>query len=72
MKVASKPRQFYIVDQQPPSEGPFNDTIDSRSLDEEGTTGCIEDLADLPVDDKEPSKVLKIGKNLHEEIRGAI
>ena len=68
MKVASKQRQVHVIDQWPPSEGPFDDTIDPRSLDEEGTIGPIEDLVDLPVNDKEPSKVLKIGKNLPDGI----
>ena len=68
MKAASKPRQFHVVDQQPPSEGPLDDTIDPRSSDEEGTTRPIKDLVDLPMDDKEPFKVLKIRKNLSEEI----
>ena len=72
MKAASKLRQFHVADQQPPSEGPFDDTIDPRSPYEKGTTGPIEDLVDLPVNDKEPSKVLKIGKNLLDEIREAI
>ena len=72
VKVASKPRQFHVIDQQPPSEGPLNDTIDPRSTNEEGTTRPIEDLVDLPVDNKEPSKVLKIGKNLFEKIRKVI
>ena len=58
-----------IVDQQPPSEGPLDDTINSRSLDEETTTGPIEDLVDLPIDDKEPFKVLKLGKNLSDELK---
>ena len=72
MKAASKSRQFDVVDQQPPSEGPLDDTIDPKSTDEVGTTGPIEDLVDLPVDEKEPFKVLKIGKNLLDEIRKAI
>ena len=72
MKATCKPRQFHVVDQQPPSEGHLNDTIDPRSPDEEGTTRPIKCLVNLPVDDKEPSKLLKIGKNLPEEIRGAI
>ena len=72
MKVASKPRQFHIVNQRPPSKGPLDDTIDPRSPDEEGTIGPIEDLVDLLVDDKESSKVLNIGKNLSKEIQGAI
>ena len=72
MKVTSKPRQFHVVDQWPPSEGPFDNTIDPRSPDKEGTTGPIEDLVDILMDDKEPSKVLKIGKNLPKEIRAAI
>ena len=72
MKAASKQRQFHVVDQWPLSEGPLDDTIDPRSPDEEGTIGPIEDLVDLSVDDKEPSKVLKIGKNLPKEIRGVI
>ena len=72
VKVASKPRQFHVIDQQPPSKGPLDDTLDLISPDEEGTTGPIEDLVDLPMDNKEPSKVLKIGKNLSEEIRGTI
>ena len=72
MKATSKPRQFHVVDQRPLSEGPLNDTIDPRSPDEEGTTGPIEDLVDLPVSDKEPSKVLKIGKNMSNGIREAI
>ena len=72
MKAASKSSQFHVVDQQSPSEGPLDDTIDPRSPDEEGTTRPIKDLVDLPVDDKKPSKVLKIGKNLSEEIKGAI
>ena len=61
-----------IVDQQPPSEGPLNDTINPRSPNEDATTGPIEDLVDLPVDDKEPSKVLKLKKNLFDELREAI
>ena len=72
MKAASKPRQFHVVDQRPPSEGPLDDIIDPRLPDEEGTTGPIEDLVDLQVSDKEPSKVLKIGKNLPDGIREAI
>ena len=42
------------------------------SSDEEATTGPIEDLIDLPVDDKEPSKVFKLRKNLFEELREAV
>ena len=72
VKVAFKPRQFHVVDQRSPSEGPFDDTIDPRSPDEEGTTKPIEDLVDLPVNDKDSSKALKIGKNLPDEIREAI
>ena len=72
LKVASKLRQFNVVDQRPPSEGPLDDTLDPRLIDEEGTTGPIEDLVNLSVDDKEPSKVLKIEKNLPDEIRKAI
>ena len=40
--------------------------------DEEATTGPIEDLIDLPVDDKQSTKMLKIEKNLSEELREAI
>ena len=72
MKAASKPRKFHVVDQRPPSKEPLNDTIDPRSPDEEGTIGPIEDLVDLPVDNKEPSRVLKIGKNLPNGVREAI
>ena len=61
-----------IIDQWPPSEGPLYNTIDPRSSDEEATTRPIEDLVDLPVDDKEPSKVLKLGKNLFDKLREAI
>ena len=68
VKVASKLRQFHVVNQRPPSEGPLNDTIDLRSLDKGGTTGAIEDRVDLLVDNKEPSKMLKIRKNLSVEI----
>ena len=71
-EAASKLRQFHVVNQQPPSEGPLDGTIDPRSLDKEGTTGPIKYLVDLPVNDKEPSRVLKIGKNLSEEVREAI
>ena len=49
-----------MVDQRPPSEGPLDDTLDSRSLDEEGTTGPIEDLVDFPVDNK---KTLQSGED---------
>ena len=72
MKAASKPRQFNVVDQRPPSEGPLDDTINPRSPDEEGTTRRIEELVDFLVDHKEPSRVLKIGKNLPEGVREAI
>ena len=72
MKTASKSRQFHVVDQRPPSERSHKDTIDLRSPNKEGATGPIEDLVDLPVSDKEPSKVLKIGKNLLDGIREAI
>ena len=72
MKAASKPRQFHVVDQRPPSEGPLDDTIDLRLPNKEGTTGPIDDLVDLQVSNKEPSKVLKIRKNLPNGIREAI
>ena len=72
MKAASKPRQFNVIDQRPLSKGPLNDTIDPRAPDEEGTTGPIEDLVDLSVDHQEPSRVLKIEKNLHDGVRKAI
>ena len=72
VKTTSKPRQFHVVDQRPPSEGSFDDSIDPRSLGEEGTTGPIKDLVDLPVDDKEPSSVLKFGKKLLDGVREAI
>ena len=61
-----------IVDKQRPSEGPIDDTIDLRSPDEEATTRPIGDLVDLPVDDSEPSKVLKFGKILSDELREEI
>ena len=72
VRTASILRKFHVVDQWPPNEGPLDDTIDLRSPDEEGTTRLIEDLIDLPVDDKEPSKVLKLGRNLSGEIQKAI
>ena len=72
VRNASRPRHVNIVDQWPPSEGPLDDTIDPRSPDEEATTGLIEDLIDLLVDDKEPSKVLKLGKNIFDELREVI
>ena len=72
MKAASNPRQFHVADQWPPSEGPLDNTIDPRWPDEKKTTRLIEDLVDLPVSDKEPSKVLKVGKNLPDGIREAI
>ena len=62
VKVASKPRQFHVVNQRRPSERPLDETVDPRSPDKEGTIGPIEDLIDLPIDDKEPSKLLKIGR----------
>ena len=60
MKAASKPRQFNVVEQRPPSEGPLDDTSDPRAPDEEGTTRPIEDLVNLPVDHRESSRILKI------------
>ena len=60
-----------IVDQCPPSEGPLDNTIDSRSPNEKATAGPLEDLVDLSVDDKEPCKVLKLGKNLSDELQEA-
>ena len=72
VRSASRPRQVNIIDQWPPSEGPLDDTIDPRSLDEEATTRPIEDLVDLPVDYKEPTKVLKLRKNLSNQLREAI
>ena len=61
-----------IVYQRPPSEGPLDDTIDLRSSNEEATTGPVEDLVDLPVDAKEPTKVLMLRKNLSDKLREAI
>ena len=68
MKVASKPRQFNVIDQRLPSEGPLNDTIDPRTPKEEGATGPIEDLVDC----REPSRILKIIKNLPDGVRKEI
>ena len=72
VKAALKPRQVHVIDQQPPSEGPLDHTIDPRLSAEEGTTGPTEDLVDLLVNNKEPSKVLKIGKNLPNGIKEVI
>ena len=72
VRSASKPQQVNIIDQRPLSEGPFDNTIDLRSSDEEATTRPIEDLVDLSMDDKELSKVLKLGKNLSDELREII
>ena len=57
-----------IDNQPPPSEGSLDDTIDPRSPNEEATTGPIEELVDLPVDDNESSKVLKLRKNLSDAL----
>ena len=57
-----------IIDQRPLSEGPLDDIIDPRFPDEEATTGPIEDLVNLPADDKESSKVLKLGKNFSDKL----
>ena len=72
VRNASRPRQENIIDQRPSSEGPLDDTINLRSPNEEATTGPIEELVDLPIDDKEHSKVLKLGKNLPNKLREAI
>ena len=69
VRSASRPTQVNIVDQRPPSEGPLNDSIDPRSSDEKTTTRPIEDLFDLLVDDEEPTKVLRLRKNLFDELR---
>ena len=65
-------RQFNVINQRPPIEGLLDNTIDPRTPDEEGTTGPIENLVDLPVDHQEPSRVLKIIKNLPDRVREAI
>ena len=49
-----------------------DDTIDARSSDEKATTRPIENLVNLPVDDKEPMKTLKLRKNLSDELREMI
>ena len=72
VRNASRPRQVNIVDQRPPSEGSLDHTINLRFPEKEATTGLIEDLVNLPVDDKEPSNVLKLGKNLFDKLREAI
>ena len=59
VRNVSRHRQVNIVDQRPPNEGPFN---------EEATTGPIEDLVEVPIEEKEPSKVLKLGNNLFDEL----
>ena len=68
VKNVSRPRQVNIVNQRPQSEKPLNDTIDPRLPNKEATTRPIEDLVDLLVDDKEPSKVLKLRKNSSDEL----
>ena len=72
VRSASRPRQVNIVDQRPSSEGPLDDTIHPRSSDEEATTRPIEDLVDLPMDDKDLTKVLKLEKNMSDKLREAI
>ena len=64
VRNASRNWQVNIIKQQPPSEGPLDDTINLRWPDKEATTRPTEDLVDLPVDDEKPSKVLKLGKKL--------
>ena len=61
-----------IIDQRHPSEGPLDDAIGPRSSNKEATTGPIEDLVDLLVDGKELMKVLKLERNLSNELREVI
>ena len=57
--------KFYGLSNEDPHghlSNPLDDTIDPRLPDKEGNTGSIEDVVDLPVDDKEASKVLNLGE----------
>ena len=39
IRSVSRPRQVNVIDQRPPNEGPFDDTINLRLFDEEATIG---------------------------------
>ena len=52
--------------------GPSEDNIDPRNLIEEPATGPVEQLREVIIDDNEPTKVVKIGANLDEEIAGKL
>ena len=48
--------------------GPMKMNIDPRLQEEDSTTGPIEELVEIQVDPKEPSRVVKVGKCLDGEL----
>ena len=51
-----------------PSVGPIETNIDPRLQEKESTTRPIEELVEVQVDPREPSKVVKIGKCLSSKL----
>ena len=50
------------------SLGPIETNIDPRLQEDEPIAGPIEELVEVQVDPNEPSRVVKIGKNLKSEL----
>lgn len=51
-----------------PSAGPMETNIDPHLQEDESATGSIEELVEMQVDPNGPSRVVKIGKNLKNEL----
>lgn len=70
IKVASKERklpQTMVIIEKPSSGGYVDDTLDPRTQEEEIASGPVEELVALPVDLKDATKILKLGRNLSKE-----
>ena len=62
---SKKPEQALVVsEQRPVSTGPMSEDLDPRQLEDEPKTGPVEDLIEVAVSEQEPTRMLKLGKNL--------
>lgn len=62
------PPQTFVIDEGCPHPGSVKDTINPRIQEETLPSGPIETLKDVSIDDNEPTRVLKVGANLREDI----
>ena len=69
LEIAEKAKELpWMMNVEKVSKGPMETNIDTCLHEEESTAGPIEELVEIQMDSKEPSRVVKVRKCLSSEL----